>query len=231
MVSVFIRLYAQHLAPFCIGQPLFQRPRELIKRINASFCNFNLSIHLNHHINNGWISSSGFKHTSIRICCNIYHHRGRAFLSRYHVGSLILYCFISKIIKIPAIALDKVILFCGKHFILQFLIENFPQPVRNLILKAKELPSKIVHIHLQEYKKRKSRYKIFIYAYFIITALLMLTALAQPNQTTAFLMLFSLLFGCFFIYPAITRMQACGTIISVILESYPELEENRKKLE
>lgn len=100
-----------------------------------------------------------------------------------------------------------------------------PDPDFLSILKAKELPSKIIRIHLQEYKKRKSRYKIFVCAYFIITALLMLTALAQPNQTTAFFMLFSLLFGCFFIYPAITRMQACGTIISVILENYPELKE------
>lgn len=91
------------------------------------------------------------------------------------------------------------------------------------VIKSRNLPSKIIRIHLQEYKKRKTAYKRFFCGYFLVLALLIARALISPGQTTVPVLLFAILAGCIFLYPLFTRIQACREIISVIKESYPEL--------
>lgn len=110
------------------------------------------------------------------------------------------------------------------------IISYHPDPDFLSVLESGELPSEIVCIYLQEYKKRKTRYKIFIYIFFIITVLLMFLTLAQLGLATVLFMIFSLFLGCLFMYSVVTRMKACGKIIAIILKSYPELNGNSNKL-
>lgn len=98
-----------------------------------------------------------------------------------------------------------------------------PSPDFLAVLKSKKLPSKIIRIHLLEYKKRQTIYKKILQGYFVVLALLSAGAVISSNQTVVILMIFAILAGCIFIYPLYTRIQACREIISIIKEGYPEL--------
>ncbi len=110
------------------------------------------------------------------------------------------------------------------------IISYHPDPDFLSVLESGEIPLEIACIYLQEYKKRKTRYKIFIYIFFIIAVLLMFLTLAQLGLAAVLFMIFSLFLGCLFMYSVVTRMKACGKIIAVILKSYPELNGNSNKL-